>query len=239
MSGMDRLLDLQALDSAIDRATARRRELESGSELAAARAAADEAESALGETRLTIDAVSRDQQRLEHEIDSLTQKAAAEERRLYDGSVANARELSSLQHEIENLTRRRSDREDELLEILERREELDRTAKEQDEAATDLRGTVERVASDVGRELEGLAGEIRLRSADRSALLPAIDPELAQLYEDLRSQKRGVGAAALVGGVCQGCHEKLSAMELDKLKRTEGVKRCEYCRRILIPLPSS
>jgi predicted nucleic acid-binding Zn-ribbon protein len=31
-----------------------------------------------------------------------------------------------------------------------------------------------------------------------------------------------------------GCHEKLSAMELDKLRKTDGVKRCEYCRRILI-----
>jgi predicted nucleic acid-binding Zn-ribbon protein len=39
--------------------------------------------------------------------------------------------------------------------------------------------------------------------------------------------------------VCQGCHEKLSAMERDKLKRGEGVKRCEYCRRILIISPSS
>jgi predicted nucleic acid-binding Zn-ribbon protein len=38
----------------------------------------------------------------------------------------------------------------------------------------------------------------------------------------------------LVDGVCQACHEKLSAMELDRLKRTEGVKRCEYCRRIVV-----
>ena len=40
--------------------------------------------------------------------------------------------------------------------------------------------------------------------------------------------------AALVDGICQGCHEQLSAMELDKLKHTDGVKRCEHCRRILI-----
>ncbi|MBI2237830.1 MAG: hypothetical protein HYU54_04795, partial [Actinobacteria bacterium] len=61
-----------------------------------------------------------------------------------------------------------------------------------------------------------------------------IDEELLELYEDLRAQKKGIGAAALVDGVCQGCHEKLSALELDRLRKTEGVKRCEYCRRIVI-----
>ncbi|GBC86527.1 hypothetical protein HRbin12_00520 [bacterium HR12] len=35
-------------------------------------------------------------------------------------------------------------------------------------------------------------------------------------------------------GVCQACHEKLSALELDRLKHTEGVGRCEHCRRILV-----
>jgi predicted nucleic acid-binding Zn-ribbon protein len=34
--------------------------------------------------------------------------------------------------------------------------------------------------------------------------------------------------------VCQGCHEQLSSVYRDKLKRTEGPKRCEHCRRILV-----
>jgi predicted nucleic acid-binding Zn-ribbon protein len=72
------------------------------------------------------------------------------------------------------------------------------------------------------------------RNAERAGLLPSFDEDLLDLYEDLRRQKRGVGAAALVDGVCQGCHQKLSAMELSRLKKVQGVKRCEYCRRILV-----
>ena len=41
--------------------------------------------------------------KLEHEIDSLTQKAAAEDKRLYDGSIVNAKELELMKYEIENL----------------------------------------------------------------------------------------------------------------------------------------
>jgi predicted nucleic acid-binding Zn-ribbon protein len=37
-----------------------------------------------------------------------------------------------------------------------------------------------------------------------------------------------------VDGVCRACHEKLSALELDRLKHTDGIKRCEYCRRIVV-----
>jgi predicted nucleic acid-binding Zn-ribbon protein len=43
-----------------------------------------------------------------------------------------------------------------------------------------------------------------------------------------------VGAAALVDGVCQGCHETLSAVELDHVRHAQDVPRCEHCRRILV-----
>jgi predicted nucleic acid-binding Zn-ribbon protein len=231
---MDRLLDLQEVDTAIDRASARRSMLESGGGEAAARAEADLAEAELGELRLKSDEIGRNQQKLEHEIDSLSQKEAAEERRLYDGSIANVKELESIRHEIDNLKRRRNDREDEVLALMEEREAVDVQAADAEKRSTELRTRVDEVAERSGVELDELRSELESRSAQRQSLLPAIDPELLELYEDLRAQKKGVGVAALVDGVCQGCHEKLSAMELDKLKRIDGIRRCEYCRRILI-----
>ena len=231
---MARLLALQEIDTATDRLTARKQALESGGELAAARAEADAAERALGELGLQLDVVGRDQARLEHEIESLTQKAAAEDKRLYDGSVVNAKELGSIQHEIENLKHRRSDREDEMLGLMEVREELERRASQAQATSDGLRARVEEVGGAGLDELRDIDTELRAMIAERQLTVPEIDPDVLELYEDLRKQKKGIGAAALVDGVCQGCHEQLSAMELDKLKRAEGVKRCEYCRRILV-----
>jgi len=227
-------LELQEIDTAIDRAHTRKSALEGGGEEAAARAEADTAEVALGELRLKSDEIGRTQQKLEHEIDSLTQKAAAEERRLYDGSIANVKELESIRHEIDNLKRRRGDREDELLTLMEEREGIDGQAAEAEKRSSELRVLVDDVAERSGGELEEIGRQLASRTAAREAIVPAIDPELLELYEELRAQKKGIGVAALVDGVCQGCHEKLSAMELDKLKRIDGVKRCEYCRRIVI-----
>jgi predicted nucleic acid-binding Zn-ribbon protein len=229
-----RLLALQEIDTTIDRLSARKEVLESGGELVTARNEADTAERALGELRLQLDVVGRDGSKLEHEIDSLSQKAAAEDKRLYDGSVVNAKELESIQHEIENLKRRRSDREDEMLGLMEVREELERRAAEALATSDALRERVEVVGGAAGEELTSIEAELEEKVVQRHAIVHEIEPDLLELYEDLRKQKKGIGVAALIDGVCQGCHEQLSAMELDKLKRVEGVRRCEHCRRILV-----
>jgi uncharacterized protein len=234
MQGDDRLLELQAIDTAVDRFRTRRLQLESGAEATAARGEADEAENVLGELGLRLDALGRDQQRLEHEVDSLTQKSAAEERRLYDGSIANTKELESLQREIENLKRRRADREDELLAMMEEREGLEANAAVARAESDRLRTLAEETSGAGDAELTQIGIELETLATRRQTIAPGIDPELLELYDDLRAQKKGIGAAELIEGVCQGCHEKLSAMEMDRIKHAESVRRCEHCRRIVI-----
>jgi predicted nucleic acid-binding Zn-ribbon protein len=228
------LLDIQELDTAIDRLATRMRTLEAGADVAAARAEADDAERALGELRLKLDELGRDQLRFEHEIDSMSQKAAAEERRMYDGSVANARELDSIRHEVENLTRRRTDREDELLVLMEMREGLEAEERATVERLGALRERTDEIEGAAADEAQRVTSEMKERGEARAALAESVDLELLELYEDLRLQKKGIGAVALVDGVCQGCHEQLSSVYLDRLKRSEGPKRCEHCRRILV-----
>ncbi len=231
---MDRLLELQELDLAIDRLEHRRRRLASGADVAEARAAMEEAEGRVGELRLALDAVAAEQRRLELEIDSLERKAAADERRLYDGSVANPKELEALQHEVASVRERKAGIEDRVLEAMERREELEARIAPLEAEVAEARARVEALEREGADELERIGAELEALRARRAALVPELDEELLELYEDLRAKKEGVGAAALVGGVCQACHEKLSALELDRLKHAEGIGRCEHCRRILV-----
>lgn len=228
------LLDLQQLDSTIVRLEARKQALESGEEIRAARAGFEQKENELGELRLSLDTMAIEQKRLEYDIDAFSQKAAAEEKRLYDGSVVNGKELEAMQHDIANIKTRRSRLEDDLLERLLSREDLEAQIAAAEAAVAEGRAELDRLAKDSEAELaeiaSGLAGSVK----EREAIAATIDEEILELYGDLRAQKKGVGVAALTDGVCQGCHEKLSAMELDKLKKASGVKRCDYCRRILI-----
>lgn len=234
MRGLARLLELQEIDLEIDRQEHRRERLESGRDVAEARAEMEEAESRLGELRLALDAAAAEQRRLETELDSMERKAAADERRLYDGSIANVKELEALQHEIASLRERKARVEDDLLEVMERREGLEARVPPAEAEVAEARARVEELQRHGATELERVRVELAELRARREALTPALDPELLELYEDLRGKKGGVGAAALADGVCQACHEKLSARELDRLKHAEGIGRCEHCRRILV-----
>jgi predicted nucleic acid-binding Zn-ribbon protein len=231
---MDRLLELQERDSALDRLRSRREEIESGEEIRRLRGSVEDVERTLGELRLAHDAVTAEQRRLENEIDSVSRKSVAEQKRLYDGTIVNVKELDALQAEIKNLGERRGRLEDDVLERMERREELETRIAKAEADVTSARESLEQRSAGSATELEQISRDTGTFQEQREALAAGIDDELLELYEDLRAQKRGVGVAALVDGVCQGCHQKLSAMELDRLKKTTGIKRCEYCRRILV-----
>ncbi|MFM8944953.1 MAG: zinc ribbon domain-containing protein [Actinomycetota bacterium] len=231
---MDPLLDLQRIDSAIARLEHRRAQLEAGEEIRAARAVMERGESVLGELRLEIDALGRDQQRLEHEVDTLARRAEAEKTRLYGGQISNPKELDAIQHEIANIGQRKSRTEDDLLVLLERREELEATATEADREVSQAREALAALGGEADAELDRIEADLVGLAAERTTAVTLVDAEVLELYDDLRAHKHGVGAAALVDGVCQACHEALSAMELDRIRRSDGVRRCEHCRRILI-----
>ena len=234
MKGLDRILELQELDLSIDRLESRRRDVEAGTEASEARKVADEAEERVGELRLALDSVGREEKRLEGDVGSLEARIDAEQKRLYDGSVANPKELSAMQAEIANLRARKARLEDEELGQMERREEMEGRLPALEQVLAEARQRLEEVETSSERELGEIAAALEERRAEREKLLPEFEEELVDLYEDLRAQQRGVAAAMLKDGVCQGCHEKLSAVARDRLKKTDGLRRCEYCRRILV-----
>ena len=234
LRGISHLLHLQELDTALDRLNARRRALEGGAEAEAARDRLRQSETLVGELRMAIDEASQTVRRLEGDADGFQQKVAAEERRLFDGSVANPKELESIQAEVTNLRNRKSRVEDELLDAMERREELEGSLVVAEQSAEEHRKALSALVGSSEEELQQIAADVTRLSTEREALVPEFDEELLELYDDLRRQKRGIGAAALVDGVCQGCHQQLSPVALDRLRRTDGLRRCEHCRRILI-----
>jgi uncharacterized protein len=183
---------------------------------------------------MALDSITSEERRLEHDVSSIGQRIAAEQGRLYDGSVGNPKELQAIQAEITSLQSRKSRLEDEELGQMERREELERRLPALEAELKGAREALDELEASSEREVGEIAASLEQRRDLREALAAEFDEELLELYEDLRATKKGVGAAALKDGVCQGCHEKLSPLYLDRMKRSEGVKRCENCRRILV-----
>ena len=236
MDGLHGLLAVQELDTQADQLRHRRAHLPERmrlDEVAAELAAVEAAGAAASSER---DELGRRQAELEAELADLERRLTELDRRMRSGAVSNPRDLQAMAAQIEAMKRRRSDLEDSELEVLEALDPVDaRVAELQDQwvvldrEAGELRAAVSAADAAIDAEL----GTVLAKRSETAAPVPV---DLMTTYERLRQRLGGVGAAALVGSSCSGCHLTLSAAELDRIRRLppDAVVTCEQCGRILV-----
>jgi uncharacterized protein len=229
-----RLLDLQALDTALAQLAHRRKNLPEHAELL--RFADDVA--ALDDDRagaqVAIDDLDRDIARLDRDVDQVRARADKDRTRL-DAGTGPARELEALQHELGTLGRRQRDLEDAELELMERRENAEAVLSDVERRLTAAR---ERHADVERRRTEALTGidkDEEFRRTGRVPLIADLPADLVSLYERIREQT-GMGAALLRSGRCEGCRLDLSGREKARVRAAapDEVLQCDECRRILV-----
>jgi uncharacterized protein len=230
-----RLLDLQDADTALAQLAHRRATLP---ELAALEAAGERATALHNDeidAQTQLSDVSDEQRRLENEVDVVRTRAGRDEQRLQAGGLP-AKELEGLQHEITSLARRQSTLEDELLEVMERREDLDGQVAGLGAQRRTLEAERERLTTTRDAAFGDIDQAAAARTSERSAIAAELPADLLALYERAREHGGGVGAARLHQRRCQGCRIELSGTEVSALRTAapDDVVRCENCRRILV-----
>jgi len=228
------LLQLQRVDSTIDRLQARLAHLPEQAALDALEGKAQELDAQIAERQAVFDDVSTRQRRLDFEVDTLVQKIKAESGRLYSGVVSNARELQEISRDVEALKRRKSVLQDNDLEVMEERDGVEKELKALTSERSSLAAQIERarVARDEAAGETGL--QLTGAETERQRWVPRVDPQLLNVYDTIRASKGGVGAAAMVDGTCQGCHMRLPAQEAERVRTAGGLVRCDECQRILV-----
>ena len=231
---LNRLLDLQAEDSAILRLQERKESLPEAQRLSEVNERLDELEADLRIAQKQRDEVGRESNRLEGEIGLVREKIEREEKRLFSGGVSNPKELSSLQAEVASLRKKQGSLEDDLLEVMEQAEQAQATMGNLETERNAASSESQSLSKTVGELTHDIEAQLADHSKTRAEIAPEIPDALLKTYETIRAQKGGVGAAALVGGTCEGCHTTLPAIEVQKIKKEGGLQRCENCRRILV-----
>ena len=171
----------------------------------------------------------------EIDVEQVISRIEKDEKRLASGG-GTPKELEQIQHELGTLARRRSELEDIELEIMVRIEEVSSRVQAIKEKISVLESDSLKLQSDLSLEKNQLDSAKQQSLAARDVLAPQINSELIALYEKIRSASDGVGAAQLLGESCGGCHLKLNAAEIERVKSLpdDELVRCEECRRILI-----
>ena len=235
-SDQQRLLDVQALDTRLDQLAHRRRTLPEHAALA-------ELETELGvlrdqqvEAETEQSDLARELKKAEGDVDQVRARAERDQKRLDAGQVSSPKELESLQHEIATLGNRQGDLEEVVLEIMER---LESSQSRSSELAAQQEAARARVAA-LTASRDTTTGEIDAETenlqAQRATQAGSLAEDLVALYEKIREQQGGVGAAELRQRRCGGCRLELNNVEINELRDADPdeVMRCDECRRILV-----
>ncbi len=230
------LLEVQDLDTSADQLTRRRETMSLREQLAAATAEGVALQAELEGVAARAHDLDRVQRRLEDEVASLADKAAATDRQLYSGTVTAPRELQALQDEAASLRRRTTALEDELLEVMEALEPVTAALEHLRGAQRQASERAEQLRNELDAAVAAIDGELLDVAASRQALAAGISPELLARYERIRARAGGVGIARLDGHRCTGCHLVLPNREVDELRRlpADEVVLHDECGRILV-----
>ncbi len=236
-----RLLELADLDAELGRLEHRRQNLPEHAEIAVLEQRDEELRDEIAAVEARAGDLRREQLKADADVEQVRSRIARDRTRLDAGQVSSPRELENLQSEIESLARRQSDLEDVELEVMERLEAAQARLKEAGSERASVATELQAVTSRRDAALAALAA-LSAQAADRRAAVAGREPaDLLDLYERLRAQHGGVGAAALRRGQCQGCHLTLNNADLNVIRATapDDVVRCEECRRILVRTDAS
>jgi len=191
------------------------------------------ARAALAAARKQLMGLEHDQRAAEWGVDELEQKIAAEEKKLYEGSVKNPRELMNLQHEIDLIKVQRRDREDKLLQVMEEVDTAQRDVNHRAEEMEVMTRDWEEAQKWLSRKQTELEADLDTLTQKRESTVISIDSDGIKTYEELRRVKQGIAVAKLVQGRCLGCRISLPVSDQQKARMGQKLATCSNCGRIL------
>jgi len=231
---LDRLLALQGVDDEIRRlqhqldGLVEQQQLD---ELVAQDAVLAEGDAELEER---LEHARREQRQVEGEIDALGQRLDEERARLYEGSLSSGREIQAAEAEIASTTRRRAEHEDQLLEVMERVEELEGRLTELHEVRAGLATRIATATDARDAAAQTLIARIAEVQVRREPIANALPAQLRSSYEDAARRAGGTGVGVLRANACTACRITFPMSEINGYLMGPPLTTCSQCRRLLI-----
>lgn len=227
-NGLNKLLELQRLDSASARLAADERAIPQ--EIRALDARLKAARSDLDAARAEADQLQKNRRARERQLDDAALNIKRKQARLFE--IKTNQEYAAVLKEIEVLKGQTSKLEEEVLELLERADaaaktvaDAERTFKAAEAVYQEERAGKEEQLANLRRELASLR---EARKAEASRLESGLLQQYARLVKT-----RGVAVVAVKDGSCSGCGIALTPQTYNEVRRNDRMFTCTSCNRIL------
>lgn len=230
------LLDLQGFDTKLLQLSHKRAGLPEIS-------AAQDLEVELGSIKMRLVAAQTEasdlklnQLKAESDVEQVLSRSRRDQERLDSGAVSAPKELESLQHEIGTLAKRQTELEDIELEIMQAYENAQQAVTDLLASEIETTGKLSTLVQTRDDLFADIDFEVNSLTNQRTEIANGLPTDLIALYDKIRADQGGVGAALIHRGSCQGCHITIDAQEIDQIRKmsADAIARCDQCRRILV-----
>ena len=235
------MLDLQELDAKADQLRHQRSHLPELDEIEQLTTSRKDLDNRARDAQIVVDDLTEEQSKIDLDVEQGRTRRTRDQERVDQGVISNPKDLQRMLSELESLQRRITTLEDQELEVM---EQVETAQKELDSLTSQVTAADERLTTLSGsrdEKIGALDQELDAVAADRAPIEAGLPADLIALYEKLREQKGGVGAAPLRARQCGGCRLSLDPAELAQIKAagSDEVIRCEECQRILVRIAES
>jgi len=193
------------------------------------------------DARITVDDLTEEQRKVDVDVEAVKTRRKRDRDRMDQGLVTNPKDLERMQHELESLERRISSLEDDEIEVMERLEEAQAELAELEGMVAEADEQIAALSVARDEKLAAIDEQLTEVADLRGPAVEGLPADLLALYDRLREQKGGLGAAALRARQCGGCRLAVDPAELGRIRAlpVDEVVRCEECQRILVRTPES
>lgn len=165
------------------------------------------------------------------EVDDLDAQVRQDEQKLKSG-LASYKEMEALRRRIEQNRQRIDELSDAALALITQVEQEEPKIRAAEEAFLKWKKKIEEELTQIDEEISLQQKALTAVQERRAASVAQVEPALLQRYEHLR--ERHANPIALVqGGICSGCHLRISEIALERLREGAEIVTCENCSRLL------
>lgn len=228
------LIDIQALDAAMDAARRRLAEIPAAEKagtqgIAAATAALAAARARFNDATTARKAVEKD--------------VAAQDSRLarfdeHKAAVKTNDEFHALQREIATAESEKGVLEERVIEMLLEADDLTAQVKDAEARLADAEKALAAMRAAHASEKTSLDADIARLTAEKQSKAAGVDKPTLARYETLLKGRKGVAVARMdAAEICTACHVKLRPAVAIQVRRNDSIVTCDSCQRILYYVP--
>ena len=178
-----------------------------------------------------LDRLQKERRQKEKELEEEVDRVKKTEARVFE--IKTNKEYQAVLKELENVKKFNRQREEEILGILERFEEMQKTVKQNEKELEAKRKDYLQQTSELQQRAaqfdQKMAAEVREREK-RQKEIPA---EILNKYQMLLEKRQGVAVARVSNGVCKACNMNLRPQLYIELQKQDTLIICPNCSRIL------